>query len=163
MEIVCHNDSVLSIERNRAEELVPLIVADVYQLAGAFRRVGERIAQSTGRTQAQWQVLSAASGGGKTVPQIARRLGYARQSVQRTADLLVESGLAEFTANPDHQRSPYLELTAKGREVLKRLTVAAEKMHGKLANRSSAADLRKTLRVLRQLCAAIDPFDRELR
>ena len=97
------------------------------------------------------------------MPQIARRLGYARQSVQRTADLLVESGLAEFTANPDHQRSPYLEPTARGREVLKRLTTAAEKMNGKLAGRFSAADLRKTLRMLRQLCAAVDPLDEEIR
>ena len=143
--------------------LVPLIVADVYQLAGAFRAVGERIARSAGQTQARWQLLSAASAGIKTVPQIARRLGYARQSVQRTADLLVESGLAEFAANPDHQRSPYLELTTQGRDVLKRLSAAAKKTHAQLAEHSRGADLRTALRVLRELCAAIDPLDGEIR
>ena len=142
---------------------MPLLIADVYQLAGAFRMSGERIARSTGQTQAQWQLLSAASAGGKTVPRIARRLGYARQSVQRTADLLVKSGLAEFAANPDHQRSPYLELTTKGRDVLKRLGAAAEKRHLELAGQFNAADLRNCSQILRRLCAAIDPLDREIR
>ena len=44
---------------------------------------------------------------------IARRLGLARQSVQRVAD-----GHATFEPNPDHQRSPLLILTSAGQAVL---------------------------------------------
>src|SRR5215471_17373600 len=101
-------------EKRRAE-LIPLIVADVYELAGGFRRVGERIAQTVGQTQARWQVLSAASDIPRTVPQIARRLGVSRQNVRQIADALVCASLARFVDNPDHRRSPHLVLTGEGR------------------------------------------------
>ena len=78
-----------------AQTLVPLIVADIYEIAGRFRDQGEAIARTVGQTQARWQVLSAASGRPHTVPQIARVLGVTRQNVQRIADLLVEEGAAD--------------------------------------------------------------------
>ena len=49
---------------------------------------------------------------------IARRLGLARQSVQRVADAIVAEGHATFEPNPDHQRSPLLILTSDGQAVL---------------------------------------------
>ncbi len=136
-------------------ELIPLLVADVYELAGAFRRSGERIARTLGRTQSQWQVLSAASSGSKTVPQIARRLGYSRQSVQRTADQLVTERLAVYNPNPDHKRSPYLELTDAGQRVLKHLTVAAAASHRALGRKVGPDDAETAVQVLRTLCAAL--------
>src|SRR6476661_5210952 len=92
------------------QALVPVIVADIYEIAGRFRENGEAIARSVGQTQARWQVLSAASGRPHTVPQIARVLGVTRQNVQRIADLLVKEGAAEFRANPDHQSSLHVVL-----------------------------------------------------
>ncbi|HEX4020418.1 MAG TPA: helix-turn-helix domain-containing protein [Acidobacteriaceae bacterium] len=142
-------------------ELIPLLVADVYQLAGAFRQWGDGIAGEVGQTQARWQVLSAASVGGRTVAQLARRLGYARQSVQRTADLLVTDGLAKYASNMDHRKSPHLELTQHGDDALKTLTAAAGQEHKKLAAAASAAgvnttELQTALDVIRQMCAAME-------
>ena len=132
-------------------ELIPLIVADVFELAGSFREFGDSIAGKVGQTQARWQVLSAASTGDKTVPQIARRLGYARQSVQRVADLLVADEIVQYVPNPDHQRSPLVRLSGKGERQLRKLTAAADHMHRQLARGFDPNELAVALRVLRKL------------
>ncbi len=92
-----------------------LLVADLYQAAGLSRRVGERIANSEGQSQARWQLLSVLSDGPRTVSQAARRLGIARQAVQRVAGELAREGLLAASDNPDHRTSPLFALTALGR------------------------------------------------
>ena len=134
-----------------SEDLLPLLVADVYELAGSFRELGDTIARKVGQTQARWQVLSAASTGDKSVPQISRRLGYARQSVQRVVDLLVKDEVAEYIANPDHKRSPLVRLTSEGRSQLGKLTAAAEQIHWQLSRGLDRKELEVTLRVLGSL------------
>jgi DNA-binding MarR family transcriptional regulator len=119
----------------RAIDLVPLIVANLYDLAGRLRARGELVAALADRTQAEWQVLSVASTEPPlTVAQAARRLGITRQAVQRTVNNLVEAGELTFTDNPDHKRSPRVELTKRGRESLARLTEAAGDEHVFLAS-----------------------------
>ncbi len=81
----------------------------------------EQMALRAGATRATWRVLAAAVGQGHTVPQLARRLGVKRQSVQRLADQLVETGRARYVTNPDHRRSPLLKLTESGEAALKTL------------------------------------------
>src|SRR5579883_200244 len=134
--------------------LVPLIIADLFELAGAFRETGERIARTVGQTQARWQVLSAASAERKTVPQIARCLGVTRQGVQRLADALVADGSATFEPNPDHRASPHLVLTESGRADLRRLTKAAAAYHAAIARRMSGGELAALRPGLKRLIAA---------
>jgi DNA-binding MarR family transcriptional regulator len=137
-------------------ELIPLLVADIFQLAGAFRRLGEEVANTVSHTQSQWQVLSVCSAGSYTVAQIARRLGYARQSVQRTADQLVEDGLAKYVTNPDHKASPLLELNGQGMEIFTQITRAARKWHVSLARGLDAHRLEVTLETIRELCRLVE-------
>ena len=148
--------------RNRvgAAETVPLLVADVFHLAGLFRRQGEEIARLAGRTQAEWQTLSAISDGPRTVPQIARRLGLARQSVQRTADQLEAESLVRFVANPDHKKSTLVELTAAGRNALDKINAAAGAFHREVATRVGARALVQAELLLRRLCDTLDPTSR---
>lgn len=134
--------------------LLPLIVADLYELAGRFRARGEAIAATVGQTQARWQVLSAAAAEPKTVPQIARRLGVTRQNVQRIADLLVDERWAAFETNPDHRGSPHLVLSKRGRAALDQLTRAADSHHARLARKLPAAEIASIHRMLRRLIAA---------
>ena len=94
------------------------LVADIFEVAGALRRDGEAIAKLAGQTQARWQVMWIAATGRLSVAMIARRLGLARQSVQRVADAIVADGHATYEPNPDHQRSPLLILTSGGQAVL---------------------------------------------
>ena len=148
--------------RARAQALIPIIIADIYELAGRLRDNGEAIARTVGQTQARWQVLSAASGRPQTVPQIARALGVTRQNVQRIADLLVEEGAAEYRDNPDHRASPHLILTKPGRATFDGLTKAAAGYHGRIARKlspSDAASLQSGLRRLLEALAAIDPVN----
>jgi DNA-binding MarR family transcriptional regulator len=136
-----------------------LIVADVFELAGRFREQGETIAKAVGQTQARWQVISAASADPLTVPQIARRLGVSRQSVQRIADLLVEEDWACFEPNPDHKGSPHLVLSVAGRDALARITKAAGQSHAQLARGLSGTDIGALHRGLRRLIQALNDRD----
>ena len=138
---------------------MPAIVADVYELAGRFRDCGEAIAKTVGQTQARWQVLSAASAGPRSVPQIARVLGVTRQNVQRIADLLVGEGSAQYQGNPDHRASPHLVLTRRGRTALDALTKAAGGYHARLSRRLSTADTVSIQRGLRRLLEALAETD----
>ncbi len=142
------------------QALVPIIVADIYELAGRLRDYGETIARTVGQTQARWQVMSAAaSDRPHTVPQIARVLGVTRQNVQRIADLLVAEGAAEYRDNPDHRASPHLVLTRHGRAALDRLTKAAGGYHARIARKLSAADTLSLQRGLRRLLEAMDGIE----
>ena len=135
---------------------MPLFVADVFHLAGEFRQLGNRIAHRVGQTQARWQVLSVVSDGPWTVAQIARRLGYARQSVQRTADQLIKENLAEYKSNPDHAKSQLIEITSQGKLVLARITRQADKWHLRLSAGLEESDLGIAARVVQHLCAALE-------
>jgi DNA-binding MarR family transcriptional regulator len=56
--------------------------------------------------------------GKDTVAEIARETDYARQSVQRLADVLVADGHATYTPDPDDRRRQIISLTAKGSALL---------------------------------------------
>jgi DNA-binding MarR family transcriptional regulator len=112
-----------------AVDKVALLVADIFESAGLFRRQGEIIATALGQTQARWGVMSGAHDEVRTVPQIARRQGMSRQSIQRTANELVKDGLAEFQTNPDHRSSPVLVLTPKGTKIHEDIMQKARKYH----------------------------------
>lgn len=141
----------------RTIDVLPLLVADVFHLAGVFRRRGEEIAGLAGRTQAEWQLLSAISDGARTVPQVARRLGLARQSVQRTAHHLADMSLVRFVPNPDHKKSTLVDLTSAGRSALDRINVAAEAFHRDIAGKVDAQALIQAERFLRKMCHTLDP------
>ncbi|WP_094293946.1 MarR family winged helix-turn-helix transcriptional regulator [Mycobacterium neumannii] len=138
---------------NRARE-VALLIADIYEAAGAFRRSGETIAGAEGQTQARWQLMSVVSGGPMTVPQVARRLGITRQGVQRVANDLVDEGLVRLTPNPDHRSSSLLELTSQGQAVLGRINNRAHRLNSILASTLDAPKLSQTRAVLRTLIDA---------
>ena len=102
------------------EDLVAhsLLIAEVYELAGESRRSSETQARELGQTAARWHVLSVVSDGPRTVASAARRLGLARQSVQRVVDDLVAAGQLERRDNPDHARAPLIALTSQGQATL---------------------------------------------
>lgn len=112
-------------EDDGADAALASFVADVVELAGLFRRVADEIARQEGQTQSRWYALSVFSDAPLTVSQAARRLGTTRQSVQRTANELLASGLAVTEPNPDHRASPHVVLTPAGRRTLQRISGAA--------------------------------------
>jgi DNA-binding MarR family transcriptional regulator len=140
--------------KDRAEALA-LLVADVYELAGALRRSGDALAGRVEQSQARWQVLSVASEGSWTVASIARRLGISRQAVQRVADVLASEGLMRFIENPAHRRSPLVELTRSGRATLAHITDGSHAWRARIAAHFSASEIERTRDTLRKLLGQV--------
>jgi DNA-binding MarR family transcriptional regulator len=137
-----------------ANELA-LLIADVYELAGALRDAGEQLAAAASQTQARWQQLTVISDGTWTVPQAARRLGVSRQAVQRVADLLVADGLARYDTNPGHRRSPHVRLTDHGEQALAAITETSAEWRQRVAEGLSAPELREIRARLEQISAGV--------
>lgn len=142
-------------ERLRAYRL---LIAEVFELAGASRATSERIAASSGQTAARWHVMSVVSEDALNVPGIARRLGQTRQSVQRVVNDLVDAGLVSLQPNPDHERSPLATLTEDGRHVLDELFQRSEASRTELLDRAgaSAEELHEARQVLAGLLASFE-------
>ena len=146
----------------RGEELLPGLADDLAALGGALGRVSDALAAPHRLTGARWKVLEAASAQPPmTVAQIARRLGQARQGVQRVADLMVADSLAHYVDNPDHARSPMLEVTDVGRAVLRAMGEAARAWQRKLGPRVKPAELESARRTLRELTESLRELDQK--
>ncbi len=135
----------------RKAQHLALLVADIFEAAGALRQHGDQLASLVGQTQARWQVLSAVSEGDWTISTAARRLGVTRQSVRRVADLLVEDGLARYEPNPRHKGSPLVRLTDEGRSALAAITEASLDWRSEAVEGISAEHLEISRTVLRTL------------
>nr|WP_296771619.1 MarR family transcriptional regulator [Rhodococcus sp. (in: high G+C Gram-positive bacteria)] len=109
--------------RSAAGDALTSIVLPAFELNGEFLAAAKDIAEPAGLTPAWWQVLGATLDEPLVVAEIARRvgLGLARQSVQRTADILVDKGWAEYLDNPKHRRAKLLQPTGEGRATLTKL------------------------------------------
>jgi DNA-binding MarR family transcriptional regulator len=93
---------------------------ELFTVNGLVMRAGETIARPVGQSSARWQVLGRAFQP-STVPSIARDVGLARQTVQRTANLLADEGLLHFRAHASDRRTQLVELTQEGRRVVSAL------------------------------------------
>jgi DNA-binding MarR family transcriptional regulator len=135
------------------------LVLRVFQEALSLSRLWEShiegIARSERQTRARWEILRAI-GAGRTVPQIARRMGMARQSVQRIADLLAEAKLIRFESNPDHRRSPLLRATDDGARVRDRLDRKMRGWEEGVEDLVDPDDLETALVVLRAIRSALE-------
>ena len=98
------------------------LIGAVFRANGAILAAGDGLSRDLGLTSARWQVLASVGKGALTVPQAARRIGLTRQSVQRVADDLVHHGLVTKQPNPDHKRSPLIDLTPLGMQRLEEIT-----------------------------------------
>ena len=140
-----------------ADELA-LLVADIFEAAGALRRAGETLAAAEGQTQARWQLMSVVSEQDLTVARAARRLGVARQGLQRIANDLVNEGLAQFRDNPDHRTSPLLALTGAGRRTLAAITARAAAAHRTVGDGIPPDDLAAVRALLQRLTRQTDDW-----
>ena len=104
--------------RSRAGDALTALVLEVFRLNGDLLSAGDALVGDLGQTASRWQVLGAIRNSEDTVSGIARTMGLARQSVQRTADILAAEGIVEFADNPAHRRAKLVRLTPAGRSLL---------------------------------------------
>ncbi|WP_199432358.1 MarR family winged helix-turn-helix transcriptional regulator [Qaidamihabitans albus] len=144
--------------RNTADvDAYRLLMADVYELAGESRRSSEAIARELGQTAARWHVLSVVSDRPRTVAGAARRLGLARQSVQRVVDDLVADGQVELRPNPADQRARLVALSMAGRHTLAELQCRSATARAALLDRAAlgSGELEHARATLRALLAVL--------
>ena len=93
------------------------VILSVFRTNGLLLAAGDLLAAEHGLTSARWQVLGAIAYAQRplTVPQIARRMGLARQSVHTAVNRLLADGMVELAPNTDRRRSPLVCLTERGR------------------------------------------------
>jgi DNA-binding MarR family transcriptional regulator len=118
-------------------------------------RLQEALCADLGLTRATGGVLLAFAGtGAQTVPQIARVKSVTRQHAQALVDKLWERGLCQFTPNPNHARSPLVELTTKGLAMVETLQEGEHATITELAA-GLTMDVSTALAVLRRLNASL--------
>ncbi|MFN3512637.1 MAG: MarR family winged helix-turn-helix transcriptional regulator [Phenylobacterium sp.] len=115
-----------------SSEALTRFVLEIERTQAQLAADSDRLLAELGLTTARWRVLQALNAAGKprTVAQLARDLGVARQGVQRLADELAASGHIGYVPNPDHARAKLAEMTERGRnaaaEALQRKAFQAE-------------------------------------
>jgi DNA-binding MarR family transcriptional regulator len=92
------------------------LLLEVLRLSGQVSVAGDGLFADLRLSTARWQVVEAiaASGGGATVSDLARKLGVSRQAVQRIVNDMRADGLVWTSANPHHRRAPLIQLTGDG-------------------------------------------------
>ena len=120
---------------------------------GEMLDAGNQLTKPLGLTSARWQVMGAIelSGNALTVAQIARRMGLARQGVQRIVNDLVDLELLELKPNLDHKRSALVALTDKGEDAMSKIDAAQIAWVNELANGFSQRQLSQAVKAIRSV------------
>ena len=129
-------------------EILTALILETFRLNGRLLAAGDRLTRPSGQSSARWQVLGAVEQGALPVAEIARRMGLTRQSVQRTADLLVTDGLLKFRDNPSHRRAKLVVLTPRGESILSEITRRQVGWSNRLAKDLPPKDLETAVRLL---------------
>jgi DNA-binding MarR family transcriptional regulator len=138
-------------EKTEAARLLTEIVLLTFRLENSFIDAADKISAPAGLTAARWKVLGAVLHEKRSVAEIGRMMGLARQSVQRLADILVAEGLARYEDNPAHKSAKLLIPTAEGRARIARLSGRQTDWANKVSDGIDTASLAATRDMLSQL------------
>jgi DNA-binding MarR family transcriptional regulator len=148
----------MAITRTRSGDSATALILATFRANGRLLDAGDRIGATHGLTSARWQVLGAVALADRplTVPQIARRMGLARQSVHATVDRLVREGLIELSPNEEHRRSPLVRLTEAGTDTYAAVDREQAGWVNELARGISRPDLETARAVLEELTSRLE-------
>lgn len=128
----------------------------VFHVNGLLMRNGESLAGVAGQSSARWQILGRASHRPRTVAQMARELGLARQSVQAVADALEATGLVAYADNPTDRRARLVTITAHGSDVLARIEAANAAWARRVAPQLSLQEVELATSLLHRIGSVIE-------
>ena len=139
----------MTIRTPKGETLTQLVL-EIFRLNGELLNAGNRICEPFGLTSARWQVLGAIDEHGQplTVSQIARRMGLARQGVQRIINDLLKQGFVTSTDNIDHKRAPLFSLSDQGEQVMAKINAAQSEWINAISSDLSAKEITRSLELL---------------
>lgn len=127
------------------------LILEIFRFNGRLLAAGDRLAKPLDLTSARWQVLGAIESQTLSVAQIARKMGLARQNVQRLADALEKECSVEYVPNPDHKRAKLVRLTECGRTALRELSLRQELWANGTTSHVSASEIQATIDVVKKL------------
>ncbi len=135
------------------------LILETFRLNGALLDAGNHLTAPYGLTSARWQVMGTVdlAGQAMTVAQIARRMGLARQGVQRIANDLEALGMVSFEDNVDHKRAKLVALTAKGRKTMDQINKTQSAWVNELSSGLSDKKIKQALAVLRTVQTKLKP------
>ena len=137
------------------EQLTDLVLT-TFRLNARLLDVAQELAVAGGLTAAWWQVLGGVLDQPRSVAEIGRRMGMARQGVQRVADLLVDRGLAEYRTNPAHRRAKLLACTEAGYWAIRRISLVQQPFADRVGNEVGSERLRTALATMQSLVAVLE-------
>lgn len=143
-------------EKTEAARLLTEIVLLTFRLEGGFLAAADRISGPAGLTAARWKVLGAVLYEKRSVAEIGRVMGLARQSVQRLADIIVAEGLAIYEDNPAHKSAKLLTPTAEGRARIGKLSGRQSDWANQVSAGLDPSSLVATRDVLKELIARVE-------
>jgi DNA-binding MarR family transcriptional regulator len=149
-------------QRTRAADAVTDLVLEIFRTNGRLLAAGDALTRPYGQSAARWQVLGAIRTGPQTVAGVARIMGLARQSVQRTTDLLAAEGLVEYVENPAHRRAKLVQLSERGQTFLRELAPRQARWSNTLARSIgfTEADIRRAYDVVRSIRTELEQRQR---
>lgn len=141
---------------SRDQELLGTAALTAFKLNGQFLELAESLAKPVGLTATWWQVLGAVLQTPLPVASIAREMGITRQAVQRTADVLVERGLAEYRDNPAHRRAKLVAITSDGLDAVRAISPEHAKQAKRLSSVLGQEEFARAVEALTTLSKALD-------
>jgi len=149
----------MNVKRTQAGDALTDLILETFRLNGALLEAGNQLTDPLGLTSARWQVMGAVAQAGQalTVAQIARRMGLARQGVQRIANDLEAIGMVGFEENLDHKRAKLVALTAKGRKAMDQIDKAQAAWVNDLSSGLNEKRIKQALSVLRTVESRLKP------
>jgi DNA-binding MarR family transcriptional regulator len=137
--------------RTKAGKAFTNLVLATFRLNGRLLLAGDRLARLLELTNSRWQVLVAIEEQPLSVAQIARKMGLARQNVQRLADVLQKEGIVHYALNPKHLRAKLVCLTSRGRRAVQDLDERQVHWANRIAAAVSAKEIELALSTMNRL------------
>ncbi len=132
------------------------LILETIRLNGTLLTSGNELTKPFQLTSARWQVLGPISKELLTVAQIARRMGLARQGVQRIVNDLEDLKLVVLKANLDHKSSPLVALTEAGKKVMSEVDSVQAAWVNNLADGLEESEIRQALRLIERVRKKIE-------
>jgi DNA-binding MarR family transcriptional regulator len=133
-------------------ETIYILIRAIRACFHLMGNVGDDLHRQFGITASMRAVMeSLYEGGPQTVPQVARSKNVTRQHIQALVDQLLEAGLSVAVANPDHKRSPLIELTARGHSAFEDMQRREQALLTQLTAALPARDLMIAVETIRKL------------
>ncbi len=134
------------------------LLGECFRLNRGIVRASQQLTEGTGITPAQWGVLASLSQGSepRTVAETARLMGRARQTIQRVADILAESGLVTYLPSLDDKRAKLVKLSKSGQELVRQLEKQQHAWISGIASDCSAEEINAAFQLVKKVCQRLE-------